>query len=173
MIYLLVIFRFISSVVLTIHISTFNASFIYFTQYRLLRMCGSLFCERRPTRINERKPLSARRHLVNPSPQAKDELSVRCEDERSGSVVFGFILAGLLPPKAEAATHRATALFSTPELLAFLLVLALLICNTTAGLASGLAGGLALAASAVLNGLCNIFGFNSLNSVHWYYLQDY
>ena len=90
MIYLLVIFRFISSVVLTIHISNFNASFIYFTQYRLLRMCGSLFCERRPARINERKPLSARRHLVNPSPQAKDELSVRCEDERSGSVVFGF-----------------------------------------------------------------------------------
>ena len=135
-------------------------------------MCGSLFCERRPARINERKPLSARRHLVNPSPQAKDELSVRCEDERSGSVVFGFILAGLLPPKAEAATHRATALFSTPELLAFLLVLALLICNTTAGLASGLAGGLALAASAVLSALAKVLSIQSLNTLHQLVLQN-
>jgi hypothetical protein len=42
----------------------------------------------------------------------------------------------------------------------------LLICNAARGLASGLARGLALAAAAVLNGLCNILGFNGLNSVH-------
>ena len=81
-------------------------------------------------------------------------------------MVFGFILAGLLPPKAEAATHRATALFSTPELLAFLLVLALLICNTTAGLASGLAGGLALAASAVLSAVAEIASFDGFDMLH-------
>ena len=51
--------------------------------------------------------------------------------------------------------------------LVLLCVLALLICNTAAGLASRLAGGLALAASAVLYGLCNIFGFNSIDSLHF------
>ena len=44
------------------------------------------------------------------------------------------------------------------------LILALLICNTARCLASGLARGLALAATAVLNGLCNILSFNGLNS---------
>ena len=52
-----------------------------------------------------------------------------------------------------------------------LIVFALLICNAARGLASRLARGLALAASAVLNGLCNIFGFDSLNSVHWFILR--
>ena len=46
------------------------------------------------------------------------------------------------------------------------LILALLICNTARCLASGLARGLALAATAVLNGLCNITGLDSLDSVH-------
>ena len=45
-----------------------------------------------------------------------------------------------------------------------LLILALLICNAARGLASRLARGLALAATAVLYGLCNILGFNGLNS---------
>ena len=52
-----------------------------------------------------------------------------------------------------------------------LLILALLICNTARGLASGLARGLALAAAAVLNGLCNILGFNGLDSVHDFVLR--
>jgi hypothetical protein len=47
-----------------------------------------------------------------------------------------------------------------------ILVLALLICNAARGLASGLARGLALAAAAVLNGLCDILGFDCLNSGH-------
>ena len=44
------------------------------------------------------------------------------------------------------------------------LILALLICNAARGLASRLARGLALTAAAVLNGFCNILGFNGLNS---------
>ena len=47
-----------------------------------------------------------------------------------------------------------------------LLVLTLLVDYTAGGLASGLAGGLALAATAVLNSLAYVFGFNSLNSLH-------
>jgi len=46
------------------------------------------------------------------------------------------------------------------------MILALLISNTARGLASRLAGGLALAASAANNCLCNILGFDSLNSIH-------
>jgi hypothetical protein len=46
------------------------------------------------------------------------------------------------------------------------LILALLICNAARGLASRLARGLALAATAVLNGFCNIFGFNGVDSFH-------
>ena len=46
------------------------------------------------------------------------------------------------------------------------MILALLVSNTARGLACRLAGGLALAASAVYNSLCNILGFDSLNSVH-------
>ena len=47
------------------------------------------------------------------------------------------------------------------------LTLALLICNAARGLASRLAGGLALAAATVLNGLCNILSFNSIDSLHF------
>ena len=46
------------------------------------------------------------------------------------------------------------------------LVLALLVCNAARGLASRLARGLALAAAAVLNGVCDILGFDSLDSCH-------
>ena len=46
------------------------------------------------------------------------------------------------------------------------LIFALLICNTAGSLASGLARSLALAATAVCNGLCNVLGFNGLNSAH-------
>ena len=53
-----------------------------------------------------------------------------------------------------------------------LVIFALLICNTARSLASGLARGLALAAAAVFNGLCDILGFNSLNSVHWFILRE-
>ena len=47
------------------------------------------------------------------------------------------------------------------------LILALLICNAARGLASRLAGGLALATTTVLNGLCNILSFNSVDSLHF------
>ena len=57
------------------------------------------------------------------------------------------------------------------KLLAFLFVLALLICNTTAGLASGLAGSLALAASAVLCALAEILSLDSLDMLHFDSLQ--
>ena len=50
--------------------------------------------------------------------------------------------------------------------LLLLLVLALLICNTTAGLASRLARGLALAAAAVVSALAKVLGFNSLDVFH-------
>ena len=56
--------------------------------------------------------------------------------------------------------------FYKSTLLAVVLVLALLICNAAGGLASRLAGGLALAASAVLNCVVEILGFDSLDSVH-------
>ena len=54
-----------------------------------------------------------------------------------------------------------------PVKLLLVLVLALLICNAARGLASRLAGGLALAAAAVLYGLCDILGFNSIDSFHF------
>ena len=47
------------------------------------------------------------------------------------------------------------------------LILALLICNAARGLASRLAGGLALATATVLNGLCNILSFDSIDSLHY------
>ncbi len=50
-------------------------------------------------------------------------------------------------------------------LLAYL-ALALLICNTAAGLASRLAGSLALAASAVLCALAKVLSFNGLDVFH-------
>jgi len=52
------------------------------------------------------------------------------------------------------------------QLLACLFALALLICNTAAGLASRLAGSLALAASAVLRALAKVLGFDSLDVLH-------
>ena len=51
--------------------------------------------------------------------------------------------------------------------LVLLCVLALLICNTAAGLASRLAGSLALAASAVLCALAEVLGVQSLNMFHF------
>ena len=52
------------------------------------------------------------------------------------------------------------------QLLAFLGALALLICNTAAGLASGLAGSLALAAAAILSALAQVTGFDRLDVFH-------
>ena len=46
------------------------------------------------------------------------------------------------------------------------LILALLISNAARSLASGLARGLALATAAVLNGVGDILGFDSLDSAH-------
>ncbi len=63
-----------------------------------------------------------------------------------------------------------TLIFGTdepPVKLLLVLVLALLVSNAARGLASRLAGGLALAAAAVLYGLCNILGFNSIDSFHF------
>ena len=54
-----------------------------------------------------------------------------------------------------------------PVKLLLVLVLALLVSNAARGLASRLAGGLALATAAVLYGLCNILGFNSIDSFHF------
>ena len=56
-------------------------------------------------------------------------------------------------------------------LLAFLLALALLICNAAAGLASRLAGSLAFAASAVLCALAKVLCLNSLDMLHCDSLQ--
>jgi hypothetical protein len=47
-----------------------------------------------------------------------------------------------------------------------LLVLALLVSNAAAGLASGLAGSLALAAAAVLGAVAQVLGLQSLNALH-------
>ena len=52
------------------------------------------------------------------------------------------------------------------QLLAFLGALALLICNTTAGLASRLAGSLALAAATILSALAQVTGFDGLDVFH-------
>ena len=69
-------------------------------------------CDEDRREINDRKTLSDRRHLVNPSDNAKDELSVRCEEERSESVFFGFI--SLRPhfrknPPASGIAHNAAS----------------------------------------------------------------
>ena len=50
--------------------------------------------------------------------------------------------------------------------LVLLCVLALLICNTAAGLASRLAGSLALAASALFCALAKVTGLDSLDMLH-------
>ena len=47
-----------------------------------------------------------------------------------------------------------------------ILLLALLICDTAAGLASGLAGSLAFAAAAIFGALTQIAGFDGLNVFH-------
>jgi hypothetical protein len=52
------------------------------------------------------------------------------------------------------------------ELLACLGALALLVCNTAAGLASGLAGSLALTAAALLGALAEVAGLDGLNVLH-------
>ena len=52
------------------------------------------------------------------------------------------------------------------SLVILLCILALLICNSAAGLASRLAGSLAFAATAVLCALAKILGFDSSNVFH-------
>ena len=52
------------------------------------------------------------------------------------------------------------------KLLALSGALALLVCNTTAGLASRLAGGLALTTAAILGALAQIAGLDGLNVFH-------
>ena len=52
------------------------------------------------------------------------------------------------------------------QLLAFLGALALLICDTAAGLAGRLAGSLAFAATAILRAITQIAGFDGLNMFH-------
>ena len=59
-----------------------------------------------------------------------------------------------------------SAAFRYVQLLAFLGALALLICDTAAGLAGRLAGSLALAATAVLCAVTQITSFKSLNMFH-------
>ena len=62
-----------------------------------------------------------------------------------------------------------TAAFSQ-KISLLILVLALLVCDAAAGLASRLAGGLALAAAAVLGALAQIAGFDGLNMLHGIFL---
>ena len=63
-----------------------------------------------------------------------------------------------MPPKAAASYNS--------KLFALFIALALLICNTTTGLAGRLAGSLALATTAILCALTQIAGFNGLNMFH-------
>ena len=58
-----------------------------------------------------------------------------------------------------------TAAFHFQSLLA-LLILALLICDTAAGLAGRLAGSMALAAAAVLGAVAQVSGLQGLNVAH-------
>ena len=53
------------------------------------------------------------------------------------------------------------------QLLALLGVLALLVCDAAASLASGLAGGLALAAAAVLSAVAEALGIKSSDMFHF------
>ena len=63
---------------------------------------------------------------------------------------------------------KGVADFATPlKTKLLVLILALLICNAARGLASRLARGLALATATVLNGLCNILSFDSIDSLHY------
>jgi hypothetical protein len=73
------------------------------------------------------------------------------------------------PPMADGFSHIGEPLL--------LLVFALLIGNTARGLASRLTRGLAFAATAILCTLCEVTGFNGLDSFHTRYsfprlLQD-
>jgi hypothetical protein len=52
------------------------------------------------------------------------------------------------------------------------LIFALLVSNAARSLASGLARSLAFAATAVVNGFHDIFGFDSLDSAHGKYLRN-
>ena len=52
------------------------------------------------------------------------------------------------------------------QLLALLSALALLVCDTTAGLASRLAGSLALTAAALLCAFAEVTGLDGLDSLH-------
>ena len=71
------------------------------------------------------------------------------------------------------AKNRQRSYTATVKLLAFLLTaLALLVCDTAAGLASGLAGGLAFAATAVLSAFAEILGIESLNVLHTFLLRN-
>ena len=59
-----------------------------------------------------------------------------------------------------------TAAFPVMQLLAFLGALALLVCDTAAGLAGRLAGSLAFAATAVLSAVTQVAGLNGLDMFH-------
>ena len=54
--------------------------------------------------------------------------------------------------------------------LLLVLALALLVCNTAAGLASRLAGGLALTAATVLSAVAQVTGLDRLNMFHDFHL---
>ena len=56
------------------------------------------------------------------------------------------------------------------QLVAFLVALALLVCDAAAGLAGRLAGSLALAAATVLGALAQVAGLDSLDSLHVFLL---
>ena len=56
------------------------------------------------------------------------------------------------------------------QLLALLGALALLVCNTAAGLASRLAGGLALATATVLSAVAQVTGLDSSDVFHNFHL---
>ena len=72
--------------------------------------------------------------------------------------MYIFSFAEKMPPESAA--------FRYVQLLAFLGALALLICDTAAGLASGLAGSLAFAATAILRALTQIAGLDGLDMLH-------
>ena len=58
------------------------------------------------------------------------------------------------------------------QLLAFLGVFTLLVCDTAAGLACRLAGSLAFAAAAVLGAFAQIAGFDGLDMFHYICLPN-
>ena len=70
---------------------------------------------------------------------------------------LSFLSADVYPPKLNLRRQLSEEL---------LLALALLVCNTTAGLASRLTRGLALAAATVVSALAKVLGFDSLDVFH-------